>query len=274
MLTWFLEKNFSESQKEMRDEIISQGFNVKILSCYELPKLELDEYPLCGIFYGSINFIRTSRKLEVVPGKYCNFPLYDCTSYYPKLGKFLLNSHYVLIPFGELGRKLSFISRVFGNELFIRPNFGSKIFDGGIFDVNELASYPDISKMSVFYECFPDTLILISDKKQINDESRFLVVDGKVVAGSYYIIDGEFESYEYLSKDRQEWNFAQKIADDYQPERCFTIDICNNDNGNHLLELNSFSSAGLYSCNVKSVIKEVSKVAIDDYNNYLKETEV
>ena len=45
------------------------------------------------------------------------------------------------------------------------------------------------------------------------------------------------------------------------------IDVCETNEGNfYLLELNSFSSAGLYACKKELIVKRVSEIALEDYN--------
>jgi hypothetical protein len=48
----------------------------------------------------------------------------------------------------------------------------------------------------------------------------------------------------------------------YYPDKVFVIDICEDNDGNYwLLELNSFSSAGLYACNKLDIVRKVGIIA-------------
>ena len=53
---------------------------------------------------------------------------------------------------------------------------------------------------------------------------------------------------------------------EFRPDPVFVIDICKADDGNfYLLEIGSFSCAGLYACNLEKIVSAVSKAAIEEY---------
>jgi hypothetical protein len=54
----------------------------------------------------------------------------------------------------------------------------------------------------------------------------------------------------------------------------FTMDICKSSGKLKLLEINSFSCAGLYDCKLDVVINEASKLAIEEWKEYQKIEEV
>ena len=57
------------------------------------------------------------------------------------------------------------------------------------------------------------------------------------------------------------YDFAQKMADIYQPDFAYTLDLVIDVKGNvKLLELNSFSCAGLYACDMEKIVKSVSNM--------------
>ena len=55
---------------------------------------------------------------------------------------------------------------------------------------------------------------------------------------------------------------AEKLLNvDYYPDSVFCMDIAGDNDGNYwLLELNSFSSAGLYASNKKDIVTKVSDI--------------
>jgi hypothetical protein len=54
---------------------------------------------------------------------------------------------------------------------------------------------------------------------------------------------------------------------DWEPDLCYTIDVAEtSDNELHILELNCFSAAGLYQCDISKVISKVRGIVIEDYN--------
>ncbi len=53
---------------------------------------------------------------------------------------------------------------------------------------------------------------------------------------------------------------------DYYPDSVFCYDICQDGDGEcFLLELTSFSSAGLYATNKAAIVKRVSEIAEAEY---------
>jgi len=60
----------------------------------------------CVVFHGSFQFARViQQKAKWIPGVYCNKEKLDCLYYYPRFGDYLLNSHYMMLPFGDLNRR-------------------------------------------------------------------------------------------------------------------------------------------------------------------------
>ena len=69
--------------------------------------------------------------------------------------------------------------------------------------------------------------------------------------------------------DREALNLAEIIAQEiWQPEMCYSVDICKMNNDYYLLECNSFSCLGLYSCDCEAIVKGVSEAALKEYNEY------
>ena len=54
---------------------------------------------------------------------------------------------------------------------------------------------------------------------------------------------------------------------DWQPDIVYTCDIALLENGDvKVIELNSFSCAGLYACNIEDILIKVSEIALLEYN--------
>jgi len=234
----------------------------------------------CVIFYGSLNLGRQLRREKRwIPGVYCDLEQFKCTTYYAYWGKFLFNQDYAFIPVKELGRRKDWIYKQFGknDRVFIRPNTGFKTFTGAVVkqenfdkDYEWMVKYSDDTSLAV-----------ISTPKNIIRESRFVVADKKVITGCFYKWDGSKLSNENIPEPNKEWKYAQQIADEcWEPERMYVIDICE-DKGHyhplrryipenicgkfHLLEVNSFSCSGLYACDSDVIVKEASRIAIEEW---------
>src|SRR5690606_3444445 len=119
-----------------------------------------------------------------LPGVYCNLQQLQCTSYYPKFGELLLNSQYIMLPFGELNRQKEFLFQCLGEEkIFIRPNSGFKIFTGKVVTRD---SWDEDLRLFGFYSVEADKLVIASKSQDIFGEWRFVVVDNQIVSGSKY----------------------------------------------------------------------------------------
>ena len=58
------------------------------------------------------------------------------------------------------------------------------------------------------------------------------------------------------------------LAHGWHPDPVYVIDIVEDNNGKFwLMELNSFSSAGLYACDKQAIVREVSAIATEEFTN-------
>lgn len=220
----------------------------------------------CVVIYGSIQFVNRLKNQGLVysPGAYGFSKQNNCSNYFPKIPKeYLLNFPYALTTWAELKRSKDYYKQLFFNtQLFVRPNKGTKAFPGqGIYYYMWDETIAEIERSSGVTE---ESLVLIGNHKNISkDEYRFVIVDKKVISGSMYSWDRK--SADGYSKEAEE--LAQKIADlDWQLDSAYTCDIAIAPTGPKVIELNSFSSAGLYSCDRVKVIEAINKIALKDYN--------
>jgi hypothetical protein len=224
----------------------------------------------CVVFQGSLmtsNFIK--RHFKFIPGVYCNSENLKCSTYYSHWGKYLFNNDYIMIPLFELYRKIDYFLNLLGDQsgsIFIRPNSGHKTFTGGVYNkeklLTELKLLGDINNSSV-----DNILAIVSSPKKIQKEWRIIIADKKPIASCLYMEDDQFNTKEGC--DREALGLAEIIAQEsWQPEMCYSVDICKMNNEYYLLELNSFSCLGLYSCDPGKIIKGVSEVALKEYNDY------
>lgn len=272
---WLFEKDvFEEDLEPLKEAVVAQGMQYKewdILAWGVWPTREGDEAILsmfpeeaCVIFHGSLQTARRlQQKARWIPGVYANLPNYECTHYYAYLAKYLLNSDYVMLPFGELNRRKDWLLRTVGNNgcVFVRPSSGFKIFTGKV--VDERTWEKDVELLGL-YDVDPHRVVVVAEPRNIRREWRLVVVDKTVVTASLYREDGE----RCLSADvsPEVLLYGQEIAaGDFQPDRAWTLDICEVSEGLRLLEIGSFSCAGLYACNSASVVDAVSRVALEEW---------
>lgn len=289
---WLLEPDvFEDNTDKLIDEIKKQGMEVNVIPYIPFDDdlaekcLKIYKADECVVFYGSLNFGRKLRKLPWIPGVHLNEKAFECTSYYPHLKELLLHyQDYIMMPYGDLAEHKTRIFRYFNSDkIFIRPNSGTKEFTGMVCTED---NFYDCVKLAGFYDVEPNLLVLISGVEPLEKEWRFVIVDGKPVAGSLYrdwsapekITPGTVTKDYVLMNSHSLWEestdnnalmLAYEAAKRYNPDRCWTIDIVKTEYRTyHVLEIGCFSCAGLYGCDLEKVVKKVSASALKEWNEY------
>jgi hypothetical protein len=222
----------------------------------------------CVVFYGSFQFADVVRKQTPwIPGLYCNLPKFDCLYYYPRLENYLLNWDYIMLPLGAVGSlsKARFLDQfTFFNKLFIRPSSGSKSFTGKLIERANL----DKELKQFALRADPETLVVISKPRNIKREWRLVVAEGSIITGSQYK-----EGDKMIRSDKvplEVLQYAQNVLDNvkYKPDPIWTLDICETYEELHVLEVGSFSCAGLYACDAEIIVNTVNRIALEEYLDY------
>jgi hypothetical protein len=271
-VNWLLQRGiFDENLLKICKIINNQGMRYEVIDHneFEFNQFKDDD---CVIFYGSIEMMqKIQKKKKWVPGGWCNFKNFKCTSYYPYLGDYLLNRNYIILPLYEMIKQKDFICNIFqSDKLFIKSNNGTKEIEGQVISKNNL----NFNSFDLEFQYFNDIslLMIISSLKKIEKEWRLVIANKKVITGSQYKTNYELE----VSNDcpQEVIDFGNEIAKEWQPDNLFTMDICKSSGKLKLLEINSFSCAGLYDCKLDVVINEASKLAIEEWKEYQKIEEV
>lgn len=208
---------------------------------------EITSNAINAFFYGSTHLIpQIDKKTKWL--YFCTLNNYTCHKYYPVFRKYILNKDYYLLPLNELAEIKS--ARAFGYKVFIKPDRGFKSFNGMVVNLED-EWQEDINITS--------DLVLVSSPKEIKEEYRFVVCGTEIIDGCMYKPD------QCKIKNSSITDYAKNIAalDVYNPDPMFTMDIALTDGGPKLLEINSFSCAELYACDLEKVITKANKVAND-----------
>lgn len=216
----------------------------------------------CVVFHGSFQFARRIQNTRWIPGVYCNKKELECLFYYPRIGKYLLNSEYTMLPFGELSRRKESLLG-FNDSVFIRPSSGLKSFTGKV--VTRESWSKDISLMS-FYDVMPEALVVVAPPRTIHNEWRVVVVSGIVVAAAQYMKGKDFVRIGGAPEEVVQ--YAQEVvnASNYMPDPAWTIDIGEVDNKElKVIEVGSFSCAGFYGADPHALIQTVNAVALREW---------
>lgn len=270
-IVWLFENDLWKEENEgMKLAVEKLGYSwreVDRMWVFEPGDLDIQKQGEFCIFYGSLNLARRLR--PYVAGVYCNLPEFECTKYYPYYEEYLLNSPYIMVPFGSLEHQFSNIFEFFypgccsgkdGTELFIRPSSGYKLFTGQTISFDDFER--DFQALG-YSEVDSHKIVILSYPKSIEKEWRVVIVNGKAITSSEYKVRGRPVSSPTLPEDIEAVHgLAERISEKWSPEPAFCLDIgldrC--DNTLKLIEINSFSCSGLYKCDKLKVVEEVSKL--------------
>lgn len=227
----------------------------------------------CVILNGSIKMVKLVKEelTNCYPVTYCTFEKYRCSSYYSHFGSYLFNDKYCLMSLRELVRQKYDVWGHYGKDslVFIRPDSGEKTFQAGLLDIIDLAHLYESNK-----DCEHD-LMLVSTPKNIKWEGRFIVSRDKgIIASSTYRFQGKVCLIPSVPEEATK--FCKELLNTvtYYPDSVFCYDICqDNDGVCYLLELTSFSSAGLYATDKIAIVQKVSEIASRDFKSLLMLTE-
>ena len=282
MINWIIDTNlWNEYEERLIDSIKKSGANVcfydeiKNSSFKKFITSEFSSNNNINIFHGSLGHGRQLTHLPIYPGVFLTIDNYECYNYYGYFGDYLLNEDYLMMGLNDVLRNKDKIFSTFINtHVFIRPSNGFKSFPGQMLSFNNFES--EFSLLTKSY-CGLDmnTLVLISDRQQLKEEYRFIVVDGIVVSGSQYFDEeniGTFDPYyDRICQDQKATDFAIKMSKIYQPDLAYTIDVCKTiDDEYKLLELNSFNCASMYGNDYDKVVKAVNELSTNEHNKLFK----
>lgn len=233
------------------------------------------------IFHGSLQHGKQLSHLPIYPGTFMTIDNYECYKYYGYYGDNLLNSKYMMMGLNDVVRRKQEIqfqlvpARGYpyrlDNTFFIRPSNGYKSFAGQLMVWGKIEEEINVLLQS-YGGVEPDTLVLLSNTQKIEEEYRFIVIDGKVISGSTYFDSeniGTFKPhYDKICTDVKAIDFADQMVKLYQPDKAFTIDVCKRDDGEYkLLEINSFNCASMYGNSHLRVVNAINKLALKEYND-------
>lgn len=228
-----------------------------------------DNLIFCRGSIQSINRINHKRKSWIT---FYDNEQYNCHKYYPYFYNYLLNDLFILMPFSIMLKEKQFIYNIFngikGECLFFRPNKGSKIFTGKSIHYDEFEYSLAIEEQC--YNVNPEELILIAPHRHLVQEWRIIIGsiegDDKILASSLYKKGQEYIEEEGCP-DKVE-NFVMEILNNtsYRPHMVFTMDIGELLNGSYkLIEINAFSTCGIYKCNLQPIIEFIEENLETEY---------
>lgn len=216
----------------------------------------------CTVTHGTVEFCsQIERHLgkHWTPGLYFNKNVKSWSKFAPYIeSRDLLNDDYYILPYGE------FVRRQYGRggfAAFIKPESGLKQFTGQV--ISALNWQDDLKKLSPHAAIDDDTLCVVAGPKPIKAEFRYVSCEREVVTGSEYrwdnVLDVRRDTHPLCDR------LAEKIAKaEWQADTVYVCDIALVDIYKmeaKVVELNAFSSSGLYACDTYKIVEAVSKAA-------------
>lgn len=143
--------------------------------------------------------------------------------------------------------------------VFIKP-YTEKFFTGLVIDNNE--DKEKIQLASSFIEDENAEIIRISPFKAIFQEARFYIINGEIITGSIYKVNG-IGHHKKLDKDHPAWEQCKNILAGGFIDDAFVIDLGCLENTQYLskpynwkiVELNNINSSGLYECDTDVIVR-------------------
>ena len=234
------------------------------------------EQGACVVTHGTVEFNKSIERSEYAkwwtPGMYFNKNVKSFSKFAPYIGADLLNADFTILPFGEVCRRLQK-----SESIFIKPESGLKEFTGQVIYGIKPAE-ETLRDLSPHGQIDPTTLCVLARPKDIKAEFRYVICDKKIVTGSEYRWDNVLD----VRRDTHPTAdvMAKKIAEaDWQADTVYICDVAlltgrSNNNIDYtyakVVELNAFSSSGLYACDTYKIVEAVSAAAAREWSGELE----
>lgn len=218
----------------------------------------MDGRPVIG--YGSFAFVKhmlATAKGAARPGSYARTENLAFHAFAAHVGDLLLNDDFHILPFGELARRAAP-----ARDIFVRPDRVTKSFTG--FAVSPENYAFEIGCLDRVTRVGKEELVVVADAKRIDLECRYVIADGQVVAGSTYGWEDDFRPSP-ATDPRCDAVAREMAGREWQPDTVYTCDVGICEGRARIVELNSFSCAGLYACNTRAVAEAVTACMRDEY---------
>ena len=178
-----------------------------------------------SVFHGSLgNAARIVSELPWQPGAFCRTAALACSAWYPSAKEHLAHRAWRIVPADQFVGATEVVLSSLGlrGQFFVRPDSPLKPFSGRVLDVEDLSL---AALDHGFYYEDPSIRVVVAPIIEVEREWRFVVVGGRVVAGSGYEADGRSESV--CIDGGEAWTHAQRVATSISPpELAYVLDVC------------------------------------------------
>ena len=224
----------------------------------------------CVIVQGSIQMtknISTRLPNGCFPINYSSWQNYLCSTYYPKFKDLLFNDNNEFTTLKNLKENKFHFYEKFGREalIFVRPDSGEKTFQAQLIDIQDFDKFWENGIQSSAND---NDILIVSTPKKINGEFRIVCSKyngGEIIASSTYQYQGKRTYIPSIPPGATE-KCKEVLSVGWYPDSIFCVDIFQDGDMNFWLgELTSFSSAGLYYTNKKTLVNRVNEIVELEY---------
>lgn len=220
-------------------------------------------------FFGACGSIGFMKQLAWLPegrhaGHFFAKSLWQYSDYQPRLPNLpWLNPFYLMAPLQHiLAAPHRWGALLDAPDWWIKPNSGLKLFEARVIDRHSASEQlAELAGEGVD----PTTLCLIAPTADILAEYRFVVADGKVIAGSQYLLGKDIAHAPWGAIPEKAIDLARlAAAADWVPDRMFVVDVAKCPSGFKLIEYNALSTSGLYLCDPEPIFREASRILTEE----------
>jgi hypothetical protein len=213
----------------------------------------------CVVFHGSpplMRHIQLHRRW--LPGGWYARDDLRCSTYAARLGPFLLNSPYALLPGVEALRLRDWLFDTFARDgqVFVRPDAPDKLFTGRCVARDDWES----ALAPTRYD--PATLVLTASPQTLGREWRLVVAGDEVVSASRYASAGVRDFAPGCPGAVCDFAYSVLGSTSWRPDDLFLMDVAEVGGELRLVELGGFSCSGLYACDPDAVVRAANERAV------------
>lgn len=204
-----------------------------------------------AVFFGAPPTMRhIQRSRNWTPGGWFSPDNFACSRYYSHFGRFMLNQQCVLLPVSEAVRRRRWLIETLGRdgEVFLRPDAADKGLGGCVVDAEQIA------ESTKRYAFNPHSLVLVASPQSVQTEWRFFIANHRIATSCQYMTDGQLNQSPRTPDEVIAFvtHVLQTVR--WRPDPLFVLDVATVGGNLALLELNPFSCANPYACDVSAIV--------------------
>jgi hypothetical protein len=213
--------------------------------------------------YGSIQLMKWLIRHSNVPTWYDD-RTFNFSFFHAYLYQWALNYEIMLLPFSALIGQLTHVFDLFGTHFFIRPNSGTKLFSGFVYNSEDKTSVRDLTDLVAFVP--PEELVVIGRFRPPEREVRFFINIHDNIAYSVYPPGKEHISVtdEYYDYSSILTRVRRLMRHNTLQVPVVVVDIAIRGDNCYLVELNCANTSGLYLGNIQNFVSGMEEAKLED----------